>query len=104
MSFTCDEAFENGGKYFPMKDTGHILPKNWRLFFRLLGVICHFSINIRIEVHFFLHWEIKGHWSRENLWEALRASLDLHMTSVLSFPNAKKSALQSLNTLKTLQL
>ena len=29
-----------------------------------------FSINIRIEVHFFrLHAEMKGHWSRVNLWD-----------------------------------
>ena len=73
-------------------------PKNWHWFFRLLRFICHFSINIKIEVHFFcLHWEMKGHWSRENFWEALRASQHLHMTSVLSFPNAnKESVLQSL--------
>ena len=28
-------------------------PKNSHYFFELLGVICHFSINIRIEEHFF---------------------------------------------------
>ena len=36
-----------------MKDTGPRDQKNWHLFFRHLGVICRFSINIRIEVHFF---------------------------------------------------
>ena len=29
-------------------------PKNWHWFCLFLGVLCHFSINIRIEVHFFL--------------------------------------------------
>ena len=58
-------------------------------FFDFLGGFRRFSINIRIEVHFFrLHWEMKGHWSRVNLWEALCASQDLNVTSVLSFPNA----------------
>ena len=35
--------------------------------FYFLGVICRLSINIKIEVHFFLDWEMKGHGSRENL-------------------------------------
>ena len=60
-----------------MKDTCHVNKKlTW--IFLLLGVICRFSINIRIEVHLFcLHWEMKGHWSRVNLVER-------------SFPNANK--------------
>ena len=33
---------------------------------------------------------MKGHWSREHLWEALRASQDLPVTSVLSFPKSNK--------------
>ena len=41
---------------------------------------------------------MKGHWSRLNLCEALRASQDFHVTSVLSFPNANKTIVpQSLN-------
>ena len=89
MSFAFDEAWKNRGIYFPMKDTDHMTKKHW--FFRFLEVICHLTINIRIEVHFLiLHWEMKGHWSRVNLKEELRASQDLHMTSVLSFPNANK--------------
>ena len=68
------------------------------IFFQFLGVICHFSINIRIELHFLfcLHWEIKGNWSRVNLWEALHDSQDLHVTSVLSFPNANKKKCTSI--------
>ena len=27
MSFACDEAEENRGKYFPVKDTGHMTKK-----------------------------------------------------------------------------
>ena len=53
---------------------------------------------------------MKGHWPHENLWEALcasqdlhvtsvRVSQDLHVTSVLSFPNSnKKVYLNPLNT------
>ena len=60
----------------------------WASCFDLLGVICHFSIKIRIEVH----------GSCVNLWDVFCASQDLHMTHVHSFPNAnKKSVLQSLN-------
>ena len=43
-------------------------------FFYFYGLFAALAlyINIRIEVHFFLlHWEMKGHWSRVNLWEAL---------------------------------
>ena len=70
-----------------------------KIYFDFLGVFHRFSIKIRIEVYFFrLHWEMKGHWSCVNLWEALHASQDLHVTSVLSFPNAnEKSVLQSLS-------
>ena len=69
MSFAFYEAYENQGKHFPMKDTAHVTKT--LSFFRLLGVICLFSINIRILVHFFcLHWEMKSHLARENLWEA----------------------------------
>ena len=32
-------------------------PKNWHWFFDFLGVICHLSINIRIEVHFLFAFE-----------------------------------------------
>ena len=44
-------------------------PKNWHWFFRLLGVVCRFSINIRIEVHFFVcigKWKDTG---RVNIFE-----------------------------------
>ena len=68
-----------------MNATGHMTEKIDIFFFNFLGVICRFSINIRIEVLFFcLHWEVKGHGSGVNLWEALRDSQDLHVTSVLS--------------------
>ena len=43
---------------------------------------------------FRLHWEMKGHWSRVNLWEALLK--DLHATSVLSFPNANEKKYTSI--------
>ena len=33
---------------------------------------------------------MKGHSARVNLWEALRSPQDLHVTSVLSFPNANE--------------
>ena len=33
-------------------------------------------------------WNAKRHLPRVNLWEALHASQDLHVTSVFSFPNA----------------
>ena len=64
-------------------------PKNWHWFFYFLGVICCFSINIRTEVHFFV---CIGKWkdTRVNLWEALCTSQELHVTRVLSFPNANK--------------
>ena len=61
-----------------MKDTDHMTKIN--------------SINITIEVHIFcLHLEMKGHWLRVN-----RSSQDLHVTSVLSFPNAKKKKCTSI--------
>ena len=41
-----------------MKDTGHVTEK-LILIFRLLGVCHRFSINIRIEVHFFV---CNGKW------------------------------------------
>ena len=44
-------------------------------FFDFLGVICHFSINDKYKdwsTLFCLHWEMKGHWSHVNLWEALQ--------------------------------
>ena len=60
-------------------------------FLDFIRVFHRYSINIRIEVHFFcLRGEMKGHWARVNLCEALRSSQDLHVTSVLSFPNANK--------------
>ena len=69
-----------------MKDTGHVA-ENWQWYLKLFRGFHRFSINIRIEVHFFrLHWEMKRHWSCVNLWEAQ----DLHVTSVLSFPNANE--------------
>ena len=74
--------------------------------FDFLGEFRRLSINIiRIEIHFFrLHWEMKGHRSRVNLWEVLCASQDLHVTSVLSFPNTyEKSVLQSLNKVKNIK-
>ena len=55
-----------------MKDTGHVIKKLTLIFFPLLGIICHFSINIRVKVHFFsLHWEMKGHWSCVNFFPHL---------------------------------
>ena len=62
-------------------------------FFRLLRVICRFSINIRIEVHCF--WFALGNGRTLVECKSLRsasrcASKDLHMTNVLSFPNANK--------------
>ena len=71
------------------------------LIFSALRVICRSSINLRIEVHTFfcLHWKMKGHWSRVNLLEALRASQDLHVTSVLLFPNANKNVYMYFNPL-----
>ena len=56
------------------------------IFFDFLGVFHCFSVNIRIEVHLFLF--------------DISASQDLHVTTVLSFPNAnKKSVLRSLKKL-----
>ena len=52
MSFACDEASENRGKYFPMKDIGDVTKNLTLIFFSVLGFICLFSINIMIEVHF----------------------------------------------------
>ena len=49
------------------------------------------AFHLRIEVHFFcLHLEMKGHWSRLNLAKREVLLKDLHATSVLSFPYAKK--------------
>ena len=80
-----------------MKDTGHVTEKMTLVFFDFLGVFHRFNINIRIEVHFFrLHWEMKGQWSRVNLWEALRTPQDLHETSVLSFPDANEKKCTSI--------
>ena len=36
-------------------------------FFYFLEVICSFGINMRTEVHFCLHWEMKGHELRVKL-------------------------------------
>ena len=46
-----------------MKDTRHVTKK----LTLILSIICHLSIDIRIEVHFLLHWEMKGHWLRVNI-------------------------------------
>ena len=57
---------KNRGKYvlyFPMKDSDHVTKKLTLIFVRLLGVCCRFSINIIIEVHFFVcigKWEDTG--------------------------------------------
>ena len=41
---------------------------------------------------FCLHWEMKGHWSRQVKLVKQEALLkDLHATSVLAFPNANKT-------------
>ena len=49
------------------------------------------QMHLRIEVHFFrLYWEMKGHWSRENLVKREALLKGLHATSVLPFPNANK--------------
>ena len=50
----------------------------------------YLSLKHKYIIFFYLHWEMKGQWSRVNHWEALHASQNLHMTSVLSFPNANK--------------
>ena len=60
-------------------------------FSRLLGVICRFSINIRIELHLFSF----ALGNERTLFackscDALSLLKDLHATSVLSFPNANK--------------
>ena len=48
-----------------------------------------YRVYSRIEVHLFrLHWEIKGHLSRENLVKRETLLEDLPATSVLSFSNA----------------
>ena len=85
MSIACDKTY-----ILPWKTLVTWL-KYWHwFFFSILGFICHFTINMRIEGHYFcLHWEM------------LRASQDLHVTSGLPFPNGKKTCrnvLQSLNT------
>ena len=57
-------------------------------FFYCLGVICRLSINICIEVHFFIliqKWNDMG--SHVNFWEADHASQNLHVTHVTLFPN-----------------
>ena len=46
--------------------------------------------------YFCLHGEMKRHWSRLNLWEALGASQISHVTSVHSFPNANKKKCTSI--------
>ena len=49
--------------------------------------------HLRIEVHFFcLRMEMKGHRSRVILWAAICTLQDLHVTLVLSFPNANKKS------------
>ena len=54
-------------------------------------------IHLRIEVHFFrLHWEMKGHWSCVNLVKREALLKDLHVTSVLSFPNADEQKCTSI--------
>ena len=56
-----------------------------------LGVFHRFSINIRIELHFFrLHWEMERHWSRVNLVKREALLKDLHATSVFHFPMQTK--------------
>ena len=37
-----------------------------------------------------MHWEMKRHGSRVNLWVALHVPQDLHLTRVLWFPNINK--------------
>ena len=51
--------------------------------------VFYFAAYLRIEIHF-LHWEMKGHWSRVNLVKCKALFRDLHATSVLSFPNANE--------------
>ena len=56
-----------------------------------LNLVTLTIIYLRIEVHSFsLHWEMKGHWSRVNLVLCEALLKDLHVTNVLSFPNANK--------------
>ena len=65
-------------------------------FFEFLGVFHRFSINIRIAVHF-LSFVLGNEKTPVACKSLLRASQDLHMTSVLSFPNANENrVLQSL--------
>ena len=85
---------------FPMKDTGHVTEK-LTLLFPLLWIFCHFSINIRIEVYFFvcigkwkdtirvlifeklfgLHkscaWPVSFHFPTMVGWVVLRINVDL---------------------------
>ena len=77
-------------------------PKNWHWFFLFLGLLVTLAWIKGLKYTFVrLHWEMRGHGSQVNLWEALCASHDLHVTSFLSIViaqcNKKISVLQSLN-------
>ena len=57
-----------------------------------LGAILLPSINIRIRVHLLpFHWEAKYHGQRVNLWEALCASEDLHVTYGILFSSENEN-------------
>ena len=86
MSFACDEHKETVANIFQRK-TPVTWPKIDIEFFLFLGVICHFSINIRIEVHCLF---ALGNESRLVACKSLRiAQQNLYVTSVLSFPIAR---------------
>ena len=95
------EALDNFGKYFPMKDTGHVT-ETLTDFLYFLGVICHLGLKITIKVRFFLFALENERTLRVNLCIALRAhnsesivrdgqSMLRNQIDFSSFTNAKQS-------------
>ena len=89
MSFACNDATHKKTVAFIFQwKTPITSQKNWYWFFQFLGVICHLSTNIRIAVHFF-SFALGNEKTLVGCKSLTSASRDLHVTIVLSFPNAK---------------
>ena len=79
--------------------------ENWHEFFRLfMGYLSLKHKYKNWSTLFGLYWEMKGLWSRVNLWQALLTSQDSHVTRVLSFPNANKKCANVFKTLSDYRL
>ena len=87
--FTAAFIFVRGGSFPIMLPLCNlVIPSLAVSCLKLLAVICHFSINIKIEVHFFAC--IGNKRTRVVCKSLRRASQDLQMTCVLAFPSASK--------------